>query len=106
MRAFNHLLGESGVTIYGMAARVRTVRPAVVAEFADSALLKVFGQHDLGLFPAPSVLEKQICRQYGVVVAGHLQGVLERFYAISVERRLKHPAVVPISDAARTTLTA
>ena len=139
VRAFNHLLGETGVTIYGTAARARgvrrrfprslaaapfllpaegttlrrtldqwcaahDVRPAVVAEFEDSALLKVFGQHGLGLFPGPSALEKQICRQYGVVVAGRLADVRERFYAISVERRLKHPAVVAISEAARATL--
>ena len=139
VRAFNHLLGESGVTIYGTADRARgvrrrfprsltgapfllpaegttlrrtldqwfaahDVRPTVVAEFEDSALLKVFGQHGLGLFPGASAIEKQICRQYGVVVAGRLEDVRERFYAISVERRLKHPAVVAISGAARATL--
>jgi LysR family transcriptional activator of nhaA len=139
VRAFNHLLGESGVTIFGTAARARGVRrrfprslagapvllptpgtalrraldqwfaahdlrPHVVAEIEDGALLKVFGQAGVGLFPGPTVLEKEIRRQYGVAVAGRLGDVRERFYAISVERRLKHPAVVAISAAARSTL--
>ena len=77
------------------------VRPRVVAEFEDSALLKVFGQHGHGIFPAPSVLEAEVCRQYGVRKLGRAETVIERFYAISVERRIKHPAVAAITEAAR-----
>jgi LysR family transcriptional activator of nhaA len=77
------------------------VRPRVVAEFEDSALLKVFGQHGHGIFPAPSILEPEICRQYGVRAIGRADTVIERFYAISVERRIKHQAVAAITDAAR-----
>ena len=77
------------------------VRPRIVAEFEDSALLKVFGQHGHGIFPAPSVLEAEVCRQYGVRKIGRAETVIERFYAISVERRIKHPAVAAITAAAR-----
>jgi LysR family transcriptional activator of nhaA len=80
------------------------IRPSVVAEFEDSALMKVFGQSRHGLFAAPTVIEKEVQRQYGVKKIGRLNSVQERFYAISVERRLKHPAVVAISEAARTKL--
>jgi LysR family transcriptional regulator, transcriptional activator of nhaA len=80
------------------------IRPSVVAEFEDSALMKVFGQTGRGLFVAPSIIEKEVERQYGVKKVGRLSSVEERFYAISVERRLKHPAVVAISESARTKL--
>jgi LysR family transcriptional activator of nhaA len=82
------------------------VRPHVIGEFEDSALLKVFGQAGRGLFPAPSAIAAEVRRQYGVRRVGEIPDVRERFYAISVERRLKHPAVVAISEAARSTLFA
>ena len=77
------------------------VRPRIVAEFEDSALLKVFGQHGHGIFPAPAILEQEICRQYGVRAIGRADTVIERFYGISVERRIKHEAVAAITEAAR-----
>jgi len=77
------------------------VKPKVVAEFEDSALLKAFGADGVGVFAAPTVVETEVMAQYGVQVIGRTDAVKERFYAISVERRLKHPAVVAISDAAR-----
>ena len=77
------------------------MRPNVVGEFADSALLKTFGQAGHGLFPAPSAIENEVRQMYGVKVVGRITEVRERYYAISVERRLKHPAVVAISTAAR-----
>jgi LysR family transcriptional regulator, transcriptional activator of nhaA len=80
------------------------VAPRVVAEFADSALLKVFGADGIGVFAAPTVVEKEVCRQYDVSVLGRAPEVKERFYAVSVERRLKHPAVMAISDIARQEL--
>jgi LysR family transcriptional activator of nhaA len=79
----------------------REMRPDVVAEFEDSALLKVFGQGGMGVFPGPEVVAEEVCRQYGVEVIGQADGLRERFYAVSVERKLKHPAVVAISEAAR-----
>ena len=80
------------------------IRPQVVAEFEDSALLKAFAEEGVGIFAAPSAIEKEICRQYRVCPIGELPDVRERYYAISIERKLKHPAVVAISDTAREKL--
>lgn len=80
------------------------VWPRVAGEFDDPALMKTFGEAGVGVFAAPSVIEREVCTQYRVAVVGRLEGVRERFYAISVERRLKHPAVVAISTAARADL--
>jgi LysR family transcriptional regulator, transcriptional activator of nhaA len=82
----------------------RGLHPDVVGEFDDSALLGVFGQTGHGVFAAPEVIEKEVRRQYQVHVVGRLPDVRERFYAVSVERRLKHPAVQAISEAARAKL--
>ena len=137
--AFNHLLGESGITVFAtetLARRHRrdfpqslngapfilqtentglrqsfdawcvlhAVRPRVVGEFEDVALLQVFGQEGLGLFAAPSVVEAQVRRQYGVRVVGRLPDVRQQFYAITVQRRLPHPGVVALSESARNRL--
>ncbi|MDH4301034.1 MAG: hypothetical protein OEV51_03065, partial [Nitrospira sp.] len=75
--------------------------PTIVGEFEDSATLKAFGQEGHGLFPGATVMEKEICRQYRVQVAGRLDSVKQKFYAITVERRLKHPSVIALFDAAR-----
>jgi LysR family transcriptional activator of nhaA len=139
VKAFNHLLGECGVSLFGipqLAAKYRAgfpqsldgapfllptsnaiarrsldewfesknIQPTIVAEFEDSALMKVFGQRGLGLFAASSVIAVEVQRQYGVRIIGRLEGVTERYYAISLDRKLKHPAVVAISDAARARL--
>ena len=80
------------------------IRPHVVGEFEDSALLSVFGQTSLGIFAAPSVIETEVQQQYGVEIIGRLDEVRESFYAIAVERKLKHPAIVALSEAARQTL--
>jgi LysR family transcriptional regulator, transcriptional activator of nhaA len=138
-RTYNHLLGESGITIFGappLAAQYRRrfpqsldrapfvlptentalrgaleawfiatdIRPRVVCEVEDAALLQVAGQSGLGLFAAPTVVEAQVRAQHGVRVVGRVAEVRERFYAISAERRLAHPAVVALTDAARTRL--
>lgn len=76
------------------------VRPRVVGEFEDTALMQVFGQSAPAVFPAPAALERDIARLYGVRVVGRIDAVRERYYAISVERRLKHPGVVAITNAA------
>ena len=136
VRAFNHLLGESSVSILGtkeLAKKYRRgfpgslngapillptrlsslrreldrwldasdLRPIIRAEFDDSALLKVFGQAGEGLFPVPTVIEAEVRQQYQVEVVGRIDSIREQFYAISGERKLKHPAVVAITEAAR-----
>ena len=80
------------------------VRPRVVAEFDDVALLNVFGQEGLGIFPGPAAIEREVRRQYAVQVVGHVPDVRERFFAISIERRIKHPAVAAICQTARERL--
>lgn len=75
----------------------RGVRPHVAGEFEDSALLKAFGHEGVGVFAAPSMIEHAVARQHAVRVVGRTQEVRERFYAISAERRLRHPAVVALS---------
>lgn len=82
------------------------IRPATVAEIDDSAVLGTFGQAGAGLFAAPRAVEREVRRQYGVHVVGHVAEIRERFYAISVERRIRHPAVQAISTAARSELFA
>ena len=139
VKAFNHLLGSSGVSFFAapkLAAKYRRgfpqsldrapfllpmtgcsvrreldrwfdkldIHPEIVGEFDDSALLKVFGQSGAGVFAAPSVIEGEIVRQYGVKVVGQTDEIQERFYAITVERRLKHPGVVAISETAKAEL--
>ncbi len=78
------------------------IRPDIIGEFEDSALLKVFGLRGTGLFPAASVISKELEAQYKVRLVGTVPGVHERLYAVTVERRIKHPAVVAICDAAET----
>lgn len=141
VRAFNHLLGECGVTfcatpemarayapgfpqsldaapmlwpLTGTALRTELehwfqdigIRPRAIASLDDSALTKVFGATGAGLFPTPTVIEQQVCEQYGVEVIGRTDQVRERYYAISIEQKLKHPAVVAISNEARSSMFA
>src|SRR4051812_19553264 len=77
------------------------VRPSVVAEFDDSALMYAFGEEGIGIFPSPTVFEEEFRRRYKVQVVGRLKTVRQQFYAISVDRRLRHPAVLAIVNAAR-----
>ncbi len=80
------------------------IAPQVVGEFDDSALLKAFGEAGAGLFAAPTVIENEICKMYSMSVIGRTDSVSEQFYAISPERRIKHPSVARITDTARTGL--
>jgi LysR family transcriptional activator of nhaA len=77
------------------------LRPRLAGEFEDSALMKVFGQRTGVVFPAPAVIAADVCRWYGVREVGRTSAVRERYYAISAERRLKHPGVLAITSAAR-----
>ncbi len=139
VRAYNHRLGESGVSFLaapgvfkrckgkfpacldgapmlvpgdGAAVRPRLDRwriahqlqPRVIGEFDDSALMKAFGQRGAGVFIGPTVLESEIETQYGVKTLGRTQEIVEEFFAISVERRVTHPCVVAITEAARNKL--
>lgn len=80
------------------------VQPLVRGEFADRAVLKVFGSTGMGIFAIPSVVEEEVQPQYRVRQAGRVESIRERFYVISVDRRLKHPVVVAITTAARQKL--
>ncbi|HEY0709850.1 MAG TPA: transcriptional activator NhaR [Polyangia bacterium] len=141
VRAFNHMLGETGVSFFAsreLAAKYRRgfpkslngapmllplegltlrrsinqwlagheLKPHVVAEFEDSALMKVFGADGRGIFVAPSAVEREVSEQFRVEVLGRTEEIRERFYAISIERRLKNPAVLAISNTARRELFA
>lgn len=139
VRAYSHLLGESGIMLFaadtlarkyrrnfpaslqnapfllpapGTALRglltnwfdAHEIRPRIVGEFEDSALLKVFGQQGLGVFAAPVAIRNEVKKQYRVREIGLLEGQTEQFYAISVEKKLRHPAVVAIAEAAKNRL--
>jgi LysR family transcriptional activator of nhaA len=80
------------------------MQPDILAEVEDVALLQVLGRAGLGLFAAPSAVEQEIRQAYDVSIVGRLPEVREQFYAISVERKLTHPAVLAIQDAARHSL--
>lgn len=84
----------------------QAIRPRVIGEFEDSALLKAFAQSGAGLFVAPSLIEPEIRAQYGVRTLGPLSGAVEEFFAISMERKIQHPAVAVLTDAARARLSA
>lgn len=84
----------------------RQIRPHIVGEFDDSALMQAFGQAGTGIFIAPSVIAEEVQREHGVTILGHTNDVTEQFYAISMERRLTHPAVVAINDTAHRELFA
>lgn len=77
------------------------VYPDIVGEIADSALLKAFGQAGAGLFVAPSAVEAEVRAQYDVVAIGATDEVRERFWALSGERRIRHPAVGAVVSGAR-----
>ncbi len=79
----------------------KDIQPTIVGEFDDSALMSAFGQAGAGVFPVPLTTAPEVMRQYDVVEVGQTLEIRERFFAISVERRLSHPAVVAVSEAAR-----
>lgn len=82
----------------------QSITPTVVGEFEDSALMKAFGEAGIGIFPGPTTIESEICRMYGAGIVGRTDKVVERYYTISPERKLKHPAVVLITEEARSGL--
>ena len=139
VHAYNHRLGESGVSFFAAAGLVKNLkgtfpgcldgapllvpgpdaalrprldrwceanrlRPRVVGEFDDTALMKAFGQSGAGVFTGPTVLEAEIEKQYAVKTLARTAEIVEEFFAISVERRVSHPCVIAISEAARDRL--
>jgi len=77
------------------------VHPTIVAEFDDSGLARSFGAEGMGVFAAPTVIESEILRESPVRVIGRSEDVRQQFYALSVEKKIKHPAVVAIRRSAR-----
>jgi len=137
VRAYNHRLGESGMSFFAAGRLLKSLkgkfpaclngapmlfptvdvtvrstldrwleknklRPRVVGEFDDSALMKAFGKRELGVFIGPTVIESEIETQYGAKAIGGTDEITEEFFAISVERRVKHPCVLAIAEASRT----
>ncbi len=83
----------------------KRIHPVVVGEFDDSALMFWFGKSGAGVFPAPTIIEKQVMRDFAVKLVGRTQDVRERFYAISLEEELKHPAAAAVCNGARKALS-
>jgi len=104
-------LNDMPMLIQGAAASVRQqlegwltqhqIHPRIIGEFDDGALMTAFGREGRGIFMAPSVLEAETVAQFGVEVIGRTGELQEEFFAVSVERRITHPCVVAITDAAR-----
>lgn len=136
VKAFSHLLGECGVSIFAardLANRYRkdfprslhgapfllptantslrrsldewfaehNLVPNILGEFEDSALIKIFGRAGHGLFVLPTVEELELQQEYGIRAIGRPESIKERFYAISTERKVKHPAVLAITENAK-----
>jgi LysR family transcriptional activator of nhaA len=80
------------------------IHPRTIAEFDDSALMKAFGQEGAGAFIAPAAIEAEVALQYQVAAIGRVDEVKERFYAISIERRVTHPVVSDVLESARNSL--
>lgn len=82
----------------------RKVRPKIIGEFQDSALMKMVGRNGNAIFPVPKVVEREVCREFKVQVVGRTKEQIEEFFIISIERRLKHPAVLSIVEEAKSKL--
>ncbi len=110
-RKFPALLNQAPFLLPGEDVAIRTrllqwfdehnIRPRIVGEFDDSALLNSFGQTGTGLFVAPTATADYLCKQYRVRAIGSTNEVKEQLYAITTERRLQHPAVLAVSKAAQ-----
>ena len=82
------------------------IRPRIFAEIEDNDLINVFAESGAGMFAAPAVITSDIRVRYAVEVLGRAEGLSERYYAITADRRLKHPVVAAITEGARTELGA
>jgi LysR family transcriptional activator of nhaA len=80
------------------------ITPRIAGEFDDSSLVKAFVQGGAGVFAAPSAIDAEITRQYNVQAIGRHEALKARFYVLSMEQRIRHPAVMAITEGARTNL--
>jgi LysR family transcriptional activator of nhaA len=112
--AFPQCLDGAPMLIQGAASSVRQqlegwlarhqIQPRIVGEFDDGALMTAFGREGRGVFMSPTVLEDETVAHYGVEVLGRSAELVEEFFAVSVQRRITHPCVAAITQAARTRL--
>jgi LysR family transcriptional activator of nhaA len=82
----------------------QAIFPLLRGQFDDSALIKSFAQAGEGVFFMPRLIAEEICENFNVRVVGEIPEVSQKYYAISTERKVKHPAVAAICDNARTSL--
>lgn len=115
-RAFPQSLVDAPLLLPGLDSALRGpllrwlndegVQPQVAGEFEDGALMKAFGQAGAGVFPVPAAIAAEVCAQLGVKEVGRTDALREQFWAITVERRLSHPATLAVIEAARDQLFA
>lgn len=101
------LLPMTGTTLRRSLERwfdTRRLSPRIVGEFEDSALLKAFGQQGAGLFAIPRLVETELLRRKEVQLVGGVESIIEEFYAVSMERRVRHPGVAAITRSANTSV--
>ncbi len=101
------LMPTEGTTLRGAVNHwltIKQIKPRIVAEFDNTVLMKAFGHAGQGVFPVPSVMADEVVKQYGVVIIGYSEEADIKFFAISNERRLKHPAVLEVIKIAKTFL--
>ena len=131
VKAYSHLLGESDVVLVGTKnfpdslnstpillpmkdtvlrrsldiwLEENQIRPQIRGEFEDSAMMKIMGKAGVGVFPVTAIISEEVQAMYRVELIAKVPGVTERFYALSVERKIKHPAVLAISEVAQKKL--
>lgn len=139
IRAYNHFLGESGISFLGTkalqakyqrrfphsldlepmllpthSASVRReidrwfetigISPRILGEFDDSALMKEFGAAGVGVIPVPRSVEREVMKEYGLAVIGRTEEIKERFYLISLEKKVKHPGILLLIKKAKESL--
>jgi LysR family transcriptional activator of nhaA len=80
------------------------LKPRVVAEYDDGALMKIAAADGLGVLPIPTVADREAVQRYGLTRLGRTEACRQQFFAISAERELTHPAVIAITSAARQSL--
>ena len=80
--------------------QAKQLHPRIVGEIDDSALAKALSEAGIGMFAGPSIIEAEVIKRYRLRVVGRVSAIRQRFYAISAERRLSHPAVIAIANAA------
>lgn len=74
------------------------ISPQIVASFQDTALMKIAAKNNYGIMPIPQIISKEVCKEYGLEVIGEIKDIKERLYIITLERRLKNPLIVEISN--------